>query len=450
MNTRVNSENADILNKELEWFSKVLDARTKIYFEQKSDIKSIYEIEAPVYSDTNAAYAQLIEELNLDFDERLIIVLALIPHIKPHILDTFFINNVNLNRPFTEFGGWKGSKHNGFLPTGETAAFIIAGGNLSKRFELLTLFENSSIFYQHKIVEINNHSENEPFLSGELIISTEYLNKLTTGIYHKPDYNVNFPAKHISTKLNWEDLVLGKDVIDAINDINAWIKYSEIIMNEWGLEKVLKPGYRSLFYGPPGTGKTLTASLIGKNAELDVYRIDLSMVVSKYIGETEKNLKNVFDQAENKKWILFFDEADALFGKRTQTSSSNDRYANQEVSYLLQRIEDFPGVIILATNLKQNVDDAFARRFQSIIHFPMPEVNQRLLLWQKIFLSKNKIASDVNLEKIAEKFELSGGAILNVVRYCVLKILQYNLHEITEQILINGICKELIKEGKTI
>ena len=122
-----------------------------------------------------------------------------------------------------------------------------------------------------------------------------------------------------------------------------------------GIESFLKAGYRTLFYGPPGTGKTLCATLIGKKNGMDVYRIDLSMIVSKYIGETEKNLANVFDQAENRNWILFFDEADALFGKRTSTNTSNDRHSNQEIAYLLQRIEDFPGTVVLATNLKSKL-----------------------------------------------------------------------------------------------
>ena len=139
--------------------------------------------------------------------------------------------------------------------------------------------------------------------------------------------------------------------------------------------------------------------------------LPISMVVSKYIGETEKNLANVFDQAVNKNWILFFDEADALFGKRTQTSSSNDRYANQEVSYLLQRVEDYPGVVILATNLKTNIDEAFARRFQTSVHFAMPDADQRLRLWQGMFASSRLLAADTDLAKLAESYELSGGAI---------------------------------------
>ncbi|MFM7461119.1 MAG: ATP-binding protein, partial [Burkholderiales bacterium] len=212
----------------------------------------------------------------------------------------------------------------------------------------------------------------------------------------------------------------------------------------------IKRGYRSLFYGPPGTGKTLTATLIGKNAGVDVYRIDLSMVVSKFIGETEKNLASVFDQAENKNWVLFFDEADALFGKRTQTSSSNDRYANQEVAYLLQRVEDFPGIVILATNMRANIDEAFARRFQSMVHFPMPDAKQRKRLWETVLRDLKRLADDVNLDQLAEAYELSGGAIANVVRYGAISALQRGQTRIAYTDLQRGIAKELRKEGRTV
>lgn len=149
---------------------------------------------------------------------------------------------------------------------------------------------------------------------------------------------------------------------DPIADFrNAMIEHRHTLLDDWQLQDKIQPGFRSLFYGPPSTGKRLTASLLGKVTDLPVYRVDLAMVVSKYIGETEKNLAKVFNQAEKNDWILFFDEADALFGKRSETNSSNDRHANQEVVFLLQRIEHFPGIILLATNLKTNIDAAFAR-----------------------------------------------------------------------------------------
>ena len=209
-------------------------------------------------------------------------------------------------------------------------------------------------------------------------------------------------------------------------------------------------GYRVLFYGPPGTGKSLTATLMGNECGKNVYRIDLSQIVSKYIGETEKNLGKVFDQAMNKNWILFFDEADSLFGKRTQTSSSNDRFANQEVSYLLQKIEDFPGIIVLATNLKANMDDAFSRRFQNMVYFTIPDAKQREIIWKNAFSNKSILDKNVHLEEIADKYEIAGGSIINVIRYCSLKALKRNDNIIKKNDIITGIKKELLKEGKTI
>jgi SpoVK/Ycf46/Vps4 family AAA+-type ATPase len=238
--------------------------------------------------------------------------------------------------------------------------------------------------------------------------------------------------------------------MDEIDVLRTWMQHSNTIMKDWGMEKSIKPGYRCLFYGPPGTGKTLTASLLGAELNVDVYRIDLSMVVSKYIGETEKNLANVFDQAESKNWILFFDEADALFGKRTQTSSSNDRHANQEVSYLLQRVEDYPGVVILATNLKANIDDAFARRFQSLVYFPLPDASLRKRLWETTLNGRTGKTDDVDLALLASKYELTGGAIINVVRYAAISALQMKRNSINQDDLIKGVTKELRKEGKTI
>ncbi|NOQ28169.1 MAG: AAA family ATPase [Bacteroidales bacterium] len=431
---------------EIEWFNKVLETRIEIYFNQGSEYKSIKEIQPPELSDSY--YSQIVREFKMGFEERVILILSLIPHIRPQMLDTFFIQNKNFSRPFTEFGGWKGNTHGGFLPTGETAAFILAGNDLNIRFKVNKMFESDHYFHKANLLKLENNGDNEPFLSGKLSLSTEFLYKCTTGENHKPDYNIHFPAKLIETKLNWDDLILAPEIIDEISQIPAWLNHEMTIMKDWNLDKYIKPGYRCLFHGPPGTGKTLTASLIGKASGLDVYRIDLSMLVSKYIGETEKNLSNIFDQAENKKWILFFDEAESLFGKRTQTSSSNDRYANQETSFLLQRIEDFPGVVVLATNLKTNMDEAFSRRFQSVIHFPMPVFEQRLKLWYNILPDKMILNKSIELKSIAEKYELAGGAIINIVRSCALNVLKGEMKEVSLYLLLESIKKEIEKEGK--
>jgi SpoVK/Ycf46/Vps4 family AAA+-type ATPase len=238
--------------------------------------------------------------------------------------------------------------------------------------------------------------------------------------------------------------------MEQVTEISTWMEHGHILMNEWGLEKRLKPGYRALFYGPPGTGKTLTATLLGKTSGRDVYKVDLSMVVSKYIGETEKNLSRIFDIAQHKNWILFFDEADALFGKRTATNSSNDRHANQQTAYLLQRVEDFPGIVILATNLKANMDEAFTRRFQAMIHFSMPGPEDRYQLWNNAFSGKCKLHEDIDLYKIAEEHELAGGAIINILRYCALSAIRRNDTVVNKQELITALKREFKKENKTL
>ena len=213
-------------------------------------------------------------------------------------------------------------------------------------------------------------------------------------------------------------------------------------MEEWGLSRILKAGYRSLFYGPPGTGKTLAATLLGKRNGMDVYRVDLSMIVSKYIGETEKNLAKVFDLAENRDWILFFDEADALFGKRTSTQTSNDRHANQEVAYLLQRIEDFPGTVILATNLRTNIDEAFARRFQSMVYFPMPDEYTRRELWEKMLPQAWTPQGRAEMIEKAATYELAGGAMTNVIRSCALHLFISGSSVLDEAVLMEAARKE--------
>lgn len=172
--------------------------------------------------------------------------------------------------------------------------------------------------------------------------------------------------------MDWDDLALPAGTLSLIREIEHWIRHNDTLLNPWGKRRIA-PGYRALFYGPTGTGKTLAATLLGKHTAKDVFRVDLSRVVSKYVGETEKNLSRLFDKAEKQNWILFFDEADALFSKRTDIRDAHDKRANQEVAYLLQRIESYNGLVILASNQRANLDDALVRCLQNIIQFPSRE-----------------------------------------------------------------------------
>lgn len=446
-------DQAETLEEELDWCEAVMNTRFDQYFSAEDDPKTgvdVRTVQPPILVNDSSIYANTVLELNLNFDERIIISMALIPHLRPQAFDSFCLNNKTLARPYTEFGGWKGKNHIGFLATVETVCFVLAGRDLQRRLQILGYFDEESILVQKGVIRIEHQGGGDPFACTVFRISSEYLQQFTTGQVHKPDYSIEFPAKRITSQLSWEDLVLAPEVMEEIEQVSMWLANGSKIMKEWGLNRNVKPGYRCLFYGPPGTGKTLTASLIGARAGVDVYRIDLSMVVSKYIGETEKNLSNVFDQAERRNWVLFFDEADSLFGKRTQTSNSNDRHANQEISYLLQRVEDFPGVVILASNLKQNIDEAFARRFQSSIYFPMPDGNQRLRLWKNLFPIPEKLSNEVDMGMLAEKYELTGGALTNVARYAALVAVGDGRQTINQQDLLKAIGKELQKEGKSL
>ncbi len=441
--------NAEALARECAWFKRVAEMRFSLYFEQISSPASVYDVEPPDLTSDQSQYARLVAETGMGFDERLVLILALIPHLKPQLLDMFLVRNRNLDRGYTEFGGQCSKTHGGFLPTLETAVFVLGGNDFVKRFKLLSLFDREHFFAASDALRNRSIVGGEPQLNTALSPSAAIVSRLTTGVTHKPDFSVEFPAKLTTTMLTWDDLVLADDVMGQIEHINAWLRHSKTILNDWGLKRNVKPGFRSLFHGPPGTGKTLTATLIGATVGADVYRIDLSMLVSKYIGETEKNLANVFDQAQNKHWILFFDEADALFGKRTQTTSANDRHANREISYLLQRVEDYPGVVILATNMHANIDEAFARRFQSVVYFPMPDEEERLRLWRGVVGSNCKLNADVDLAKIASQYNLAGGAIINVVRYGAISALRTNRDSVNSDDLLQGIRREFSKEGRT-
>lgn len=425
-------------------FSSLLHTTLSHFLGQEGDYTHIQDIPFP----ESDWLSSLMDGQEMTFDEQTILLLALMPHISPQTLDPLFLQNKKLDRPYTEFGGWRGTSHQGFLPTGETAAFILSVDNPDKRQDIIRLFERDHWFHTRNILHLEGQGRGEPFLSGRLLVSDEFLAKVLHDNKYRPDYSSGFPAKRVTTALEWDDLVLPYNLQQDLDDISLWLQNEQAIRSRWQLDKIIKQGYRCLFYGPPGTGKTLTASLLGKQHGMDVYRIDLSMVVSKYIGETEKNLANIFDRAEHQNWILFFDEADALFGKRTDTNTSNDRHANQEVAYLLQRVEDFPGMVILATNLKENIDEAFFRRFQSILYFPMPDENLRYRLWKQMMPEEWLV--DEELLHIAAEYKLSGGSMVNVIQNCAIRLYRMSPPLLTDKILKSAIAKEESKDGKMI
>lgn len=435
-----------IKQREFEFLKTALQTRLEIELKGSAAELPVYQPGAP----NSSELARFILKNELSNPEVITLLLALAPHISPGFYNSIVFSFLPNGGDFPEFGGAKGKNHRGILPTGETVLFVLAGSNIEKRSELFGLFSEEHLFARKGVLYLEEVPVGEPRLSGQLIMEHEYVDLFTTGAVSKPRLSSDFPAQLIETGLEWKDLILNEKTSRQIAEIETWLNHNDALLNDWGMKTRIKPGFRVLFSGQPGTGKTLTASLLGKYTNRDVFRIDLSLVISKYIGETEKNLSKLFDRAENKDWILFFDEADALFGKRTGVRDAHDKYANQEVSYLLQRIESHAGLVILASNMKSNIDSAFTRRFNAIIEFENPSVEERLMLWKSNIPQGIKLQEQIKLEEIARKYEVNGANIVNIIHYACLKTIEQKSDTINYADLLKGIQKEYAKEGKMV
>jgi SpoVK/Ycf46/Vps4 family AAA+-type ATPase len=240
---------------------------------------------------------------------------------------------------------------------------------------------------------------------------------LYEGCRSQSNRNLSRLARSIKPRYAWKDIVLPQDKIEQLQDICNHIRHKGLVYQDWGFDKKLSlgKGLNALFIGPSGTGKTMAAEVLAQDLGIELYKIDLSSIISKYIGETEKNLSRIFAEAEQSNAMLFFDEADALFGKRSEVRDSHDRYANIEVSYLLQKMEEHEGIVILASNLGSNIDDAFMRRMNFVIEFPFPEEDYRHMIWKSMLPQQAPVGDDLDFEFLSKKFKIAGGNIKNIV-----------------------------------
>lgn len=331
----------------------VIQNRFKEYFGKNQGKRKAPALDLSSGSPLNA----FILENDLTHEEIILLLLTLAPHADPIILDRLIQNSIPEAGDFPEIGGLRGKVYRGFLPTIQTAIFVIAGNDYSKKLETRRLFQRDHFFIRNQIIFIEEIPSGEPFEGSKIYLSPDYVDFFLTGVIPQPKFGVDFPAELVETKMAWDSLVLSNKVKAQLNDIILWTKNKDWINQNLSIFSRDRFGYRTLFYGPPGTGKTITAKLIGKVTNHQVYRVDLSILMSKYIGETSKTISRLFSRAAGKNWILFFDEADALFTSRTNVKDSGDRYANQEVSYLLQKLEEFSGIVIIATNHFSLIDN---------------------------------------------------------------------------------------------
>jgi SpoVK/Ycf46/Vps4 family AAA+-type ATPase len=258
-------------------------------------------------------------------------------------------------------------------------------------------------------------------------------------------------SRKITPRYQWHHIVLPPSRLQQLRDVCHYVKYREQVFGQWGFGRKSGNGngLSALFAGPSGTGKTMAAEIIAGELGLDLYKIDLSIVVSKFIGETEKNLSKIFAEAETSNAILFFDEADALFGKRSEVKDAHDRYANIEVGYLLQRIEEYDGIVILATNLRKNIDEAFVRRLQFTIEFPFPNAAERRRLWDVVWPIETPRDAAIDFDGLAERYEITGGSVRNIALASAF-LAAHDGQLVTMEHLLRATQRELQKMGKII
>jgi AAA+ superfamily predicted ATPase len=272
---------------------------------------------------------------------------------------------------------------------------------------------------------------------------------LDLGARHASSSRLVELASQLTPGYGWDDLVLPERQRDLLRSISAYLRHRDRVLSDWGYQRTIArtQGLKVLFAGESGTGKTMAAQVLAAELGLDLFRVDLATVVSKYIGETEKNLERIFAAADGSNAILFFDEADALFGKRSEVSDSHDRYANIEVAYLLQRMEAYPGAVILATNFKRNIDDAFIRRLDFVVDFPFPEADDRRRIWARILPSEAPVADDIDLDFLATQFKLAGGSIRNCSLAAAFRAADEDT-DIQMRHLVRAVAQEYGKQGR--
>jgi len=440
----MNSNTAiSVLHNEINWLQSVIDQVMRSYTLQDTEEKDWREIPLPELPETGSPYADTVKRWQVDIYSRLALALAMAPHIRPEVLDIFLGKSQVHDKGYTEFGGVTDKSHSGFLPTGQTLNFLISASKPELINETMSILGKDSILIQEQVLMLAPADKYAPRLSGLLAISLEWLDYFLTGRKGGPEYSAAFPAQILTTDMMWDDLVADQAIQAQLSEIKTWMADGDELMKKWGLDKKIKPGYKAVFYGAQGTGKTLAATLLGKDSGRDVYRADLAMIST---GDTEKieaQLYQLFSVAEGKNMILYFDNADILFEKQ----GTGNGHGYTLAAYMQHYMESFPGVAILSAGHAVYTDSKLASLLQAFIHFTMPNANERYQLWQSALPRDIALSEDTDMRKIAEDHVLSGGSIMNAVRFCALASAKRNDSVIQRADILSGIEREMKKKN---
>ncbi|MCU0437364.1 MAG: ATP-binding protein [Raineya sp.] len=431
----MNAIEKEAIEKELYWLEKLILSRIhNIDTEEKPPVLSPPQL-------NQEPYGIVVEDYCLSLPERICLALALAKSIKPEILAYFNVENEVIKYMA---GGFIKPHLNVFVPTIKTVLFLSAGDDYVLMQEHLAILNPRNRLILDQILIVNclgiqreTEEKEDDWINYHFRIPNTYLRYFLTGEEPRLDEDAGFPAYLATTSLNFEDITLSQTIREELEDLMKYMEVREKMLAFENVKGKVRENYIVVFSGMPGTGKSITAKTLGKKMNLPVYIVDLSRVVSKYIGETEKNLEKIFDRFTGKPCLLFFDEADALFGRRTEVKDARDRYANQETAYLLQKIEEFSGVAILATNIQDvenSLDKAFQRRIRRHIHFDFPLEDERKLLWEKALPSSFTYENGL-IERLAKDYQVNGASIYNIISDTLVEAVYQNTNTIKFELL---------------
>lgn len=449
LKTLMNGISDSVLATEQSWLKSCIENRIAIFKNEQSKDSDIFTLNpSPIVENTSDEYASLIKKHNFNNEERLLLALAMCNHFDPRTLNGF------METPQLQMVSRVLKSENGLSisPTAETFFFIVAGENSKSYLSFHKYFSTDHPFYRDSILDLSESPSGISKFDGALNVPISYRELLLYNKYQPPRFSSEFPAHLLSTKLNWSDLILQPYTQNALDEMKNRLVY-ETDVRSWEtatgkLGDHMRPGMRVLLYGASGQGKTFTTALLGKLLKRDVYRIDLSAIISKYVGETSKNLRNLFDTAERKDWIIFIDEGDALLGMRADLSTSQSSTAqsnNHDVAYILQRIETFDGIIIVATNLANNIDAAFERRFEGRILYQGLSAENQWKVWNNVWPKKLEMESGARVDTMLMDNSLSPASIVNVVQRIAIMMAEQKLMVVPKELIRKCIMDEALK-----